>query len=290
MLAFRRMSKAWLPCIVVALTNVPALAQEAPPETGWFDKAEVSFVLTGGNSQSSTLGLKNALERKWEKASFKWSLSAVRVETTTLTRTAVLRPPADVEVSELETSEVTAENYQTAASFDRKLSERFFWRVGTDYLKNEISGIDYRWSGVAGVGNTWFDRERTKLQTSYGVALTKQRDVVPDPDRKETFIAGRLAWDYRLGVTSTTTFTSVLSLEQNFDDFGDTRIDTTNAIAVSMSSRLALKVSLQLQYTSQPALLEVGVLTEGGADAGFSVAVPARKLDSFFNVSLVLDL
>ena len=57
-----------------------------------------------------------------------------------------------------------------------------------------------------------------------------------------------------------------------------------------MSDRIAIEVSLQLQFVSQPALIEVGVVTEGGEDAGFSVSVPARKLDSFFNVALVFDL
>jgi hypothetical protein len=48
--------------------------------------------------------------------------------------------------------------------------------------------------------------------------------------------------------------------------------------------------SLRKKFVSQPALIEVGVVTEGGEAAGFSVSVPARKLDSFFNVALVFDL
>ena len=71
---------------------------------------------------------------------------------------------------------------------------------------------------------------------------------------------------------------SVFSLEQNLGDIGDTRLDTTNDVAVRVSDRIALKVSLQLQFTSQPALIDVGVVTEGGEDAGFSVSVPARHL------------
>ena len=271
---------------------VPAAAQEEEGErkTGWFDSAELSLVITGGNSQSSTLGLKNKLERKWEKSSFKWSISAVRVETTTLTQIATLLPPGDIEVTEEKTKEITAENYQGSASFERKISKRLFWRLGSDVLRNEFSGIDYRWSGVAGLGHTWFDRKKTGLQTSYGLAVTTQHDVAPVPDRDETFLAGRLGWDYRLGLTSTTTFNSAFTLEQNLSDFGDTRIDTTNDISVRMSNRLALKVSLQLQFVSLPALIDVNVLTEGGEDTGTTVSVPARKLDSFFNISLVFDL
>ncbi len=288
------MTSLWSPMLAALWLAAPALAQEeaeAPPKkTGWFDTAEASFVITGGNAQSSTLGLKNKLERKWEQSSFQWKISAVRVETTTLTQTAIQRPPDEIEVIEESTSEITAENYQSAASFERKLSKRLFWSVGSDVLRNQISGIDYRWSGGAGLGHTWFDRERASLQTSYGLALTTQRDVVPVPDRDETFLAGRLGWEYRLGLTSTTTFNSVFSLEQNLGDIGDTRLDTTNDVAVRVSDRIAIKVSLQLQFVSQPALIEVGVVTEGGEDAGFSVAVPARKLDSFFNVALVFDL
>ena len=279
-------------CAVIALlVVVPAAAQEEEDgrKTGWFDTADVSFVITGGNSQSATLGLKNRLERSWQRSSFKWTISAVRVETTTLTQTAVLRPPDDIEVTEEKLTELTAESYQSSASFERSFGKRVFWRVGSDVLRNTISGIDYRWSGVAGLGHTWFDRKRSKLQTSYGLALTTQQDVVPDPERDDTFVAARLGWDYRLALTSTTTFSSVFSLEQNLGDLEDTRIDTTNDVAVHISDRLALKASLQLQFANQPALIDVAVVTEDGDDAGLTVFVPARKLDSFFNIALVFD-
>ncbi len=284
--------RPWHLAIVATSLSVPVVAQEEEEgrKTGWFDAAEVSFVITGGNSQSATLGLKNRLDRVWQESSFKWALSAVRVETTTLTQIAIMRPPDEIEVTEKKTTEVTAENYQSSASFERNFGKKVFWRAGSDVLRNRISGIDYRWSGVGSLGHTWFDRERTRLQTSYGLAVTTQRDVVPVPDRDETFLAGRLGWDYRLGLSSSTTFTSVFGIEQNLSDFDDTRLDTTNAFAVRMSDRLALKVSIQLQYASQPALIEIGVVTGTGEDAGFSVSVPARKLDSFFNVSLVFDL
>ena len=36
------------------------------PELGWSDQAELSYVLTAGNSESSTLGFKNELTRTWE--------------------------------------------------------------------------------------------------------------------------------------------------------------------------------------------------------------------------------
>ena len=45
-----------------------ALADE--PELGWSDQAELSYVLTAGNSESTTLGFKNELKRTWQAAIF----------------------------------------------------------------------------------------------------------------------------------------------------------------------------------------------------------------------------
>ena len=55
------MTSLWSPVLAALWLAAPALAQEeaeAPPRRrGWFDTAEVSFVITGGNSQSSDSGI-----------------------------------------------------------------------------------------------------------------------------------------------------------------------------------------------------------------------------------------
>ena len=45
------------------------------PKIGWSDQAELSYVLTAGNSESTTLGFKNELKRTWEAATFSFKPS-----------------------------------------------------------------------------------------------------------------------------------------------------------------------------------------------------------------------
>ena len=64
------------------------------PKLGWSDQADLSYVLTAGNSESTTLGLKNELKRTWEKSLFTFKVAAIRAESTTFVRTAIGTPTA----------------------------------------------------------------------------------------------------------------------------------------------------------------------------------------------------
>ena len=56
-----------------------ALVAADDGDAGWKDTAELSYVLTAGNSESSTLGVKNTLSRDWDSSSFRVEAAAVRV-------------------------------------------------------------------------------------------------------------------------------------------------------------------------------------------------------------------
>src|SRR5580765_7710682 len=85
-------------CLVVAAAASSARAQETPtpptvlpptqpappkpPVPKWSDSAELGFVATRGNSQTSTFGLKNSLVREHDKSRFEIKLGGIRVVTT----------------------------------------------------------------------------------------------------------------------------------------------------------------------------------------------------------------
>src|SRR5262245_65386307 len=114
-------------CLATAL---PARAQETPPPKAWSDTAEFSFVSTAGNSETTTLGFKNTLGRKWDSMSFELKAGGVRAETTAISRTAVGTGPSNFSVIEDKTTTLSAENYYLNGRFDRKVSEHVFWFGG----------------------------------------------------------------------------------------------------------------------------------------------------------------
>src|SRR5690606_22147251 len=98
----------------------------------------------------------------------------------------------------------------------------------------------------------------------------------------------RLGWDYLNTLTPTTSLSSLLALDENLEETGDLRVDTTNAISVAISDRLALKVALQLLYDAEPAFAAVPVLLDG-VPTGEVARVELDELDSVTTVALVLE-
>src|SRR5258708_4362527 len=76
---------------LIATANV-AGAADPPPPPGWYSKSGLSFVMTSGNSGTSTLGAKVEVKRLWPKATFALNGSVVRAETSDPSRRAVGRP------------------------------------------------------------------------------------------------------------------------------------------------------------------------------------------------------
>ena len=277
-------------CVVAALlfigftAGIPVRAQDKPKE-GWSDVAEFSYVATAGNSQVKTLGLKNLLKRTWERDSFELKAGAVRSESTTKTWTVL----STGEIDEQSTTTLAAENYYLNGRYDRKITDKFFWFGGAGWERNRPAGVDSRTWGSGGVGNIWADTDTNKFRTDYSLTYTKQKDVVQAPDFEDTFMGARFSWNYLQKFGAVTTYGNDFIIDENLNDTSDFRGDMTNWVAVAMSQRLALKVSLQFLYDHVPAYAEAN--DPGPPPDGYTPGpdlVQLDSLDSIFMVSLVV--
>ncbi len=283
---------AWLlSAVLIAALAVPSpgWAQEDEEELGLRFTAEFSTVWTAGNSESSTLGLASTIRYLWERSEAKLEGGAVRTESTLKSRAAVGTSTA-FEIQEDKVTEKTAEAYFLRGRYDYSISERFFVFSGADWLRNTFSGIDSRLLVAVGAGNAWVNSERMRFKTDYSATYTFQQDVVENPFVKSNFPGLRLAYDYWWKLTGSTEFESKLISDLNLDNTDDVRIDFTNALPVAISSKLALKPSLQLLWRNEPSLTEVPLFASDGTPADEAVLVPLEKLDSFFTISLVVKI
>lgn len=271
------------------LAAVPPLfgqEEEAAEATSpWTDVAEVSYVATGGNAEAETLSLRNTLAREWERAQFTLEAVALRAENTTLDPIAV-GAPGSFSVDERSRTELTAERYLLRGRYERSLTERRFWFAGGGWERNEFAGIANRFFAQGGVGNVWFDDDVSHFKTDYALTFTDQENVVGG---SESFAGVRFAWDYLRQLTPTTEYANLLILDGNADETSDYRADMINSIAVAMSDRLALKVSLQLFYDNLPSLRAVPLVGADGVPTGETVNISLDELDSVFNVALVVN-
>ena len=284
-------SKRWLaPTLIAALTLVfvGKIHAQDEGENGWSFKAEISGVWTAGNSESNTLGLAGTLSREWARSLLKFEGGAIRTESGTTTRIAV-GTSDDFDVVKETVRAKTAENYYLRGKYDYKISDRFFALAGADWLRNTFAGIDSRLLLALGAGNIWLDGEGMQLTTDYAATYSFQEDVVDNPFVKSNFPGIRLSYAFWWQLTSSTEFESKLIGDLNLDTTEDVRLDFTNALPISISSKLAFKPSLQILWRNDPALTKVALESPAGDPIG-EVDVPLEKLDSFFTVALVVKL
>jgi len=271
--------------VTMAATPFPLRAEEEE-EPGWSDVAEFSWVATSGNSETSTFGFRNKALRLWEAAAFELNAGGIRAESTTTTRSAT-GDPNNPTVTEIETTEKTAEHYYLNGKYSHTVTERFFWYAGAGWERNIFAGIKNRYSGGGGVGNIWVDKEKMTWRTDYGVTYTDQEDVVDNPMVDSSFAGLRASSTYRqeFGEKTTTTYGNDTILDYNIDETDDWRADMTNWVAVGMSDRLALKVSLQWLYDNLPSLEAVPFSPAPPPTVGVSL----DDLDTIFTTSLVIN-
>jgi putative salt-induced outer membrane protein YdiY len=266
-------------------------AEEAAPAKSWTNKAELAYVLTMGNSETSTLGFKNVFERVWDKNTLTVKAGAVRIESTKFFRTAVNDPGGIVIVTD-EQKETTAENYYLNGKYERKISERFFWYVGAGWDRDRFAGIDSRYIAQAGAGNLWVDKEIRKWKTYYAVTYTDETDVARDPvtfaQLTDSYAGATLGSDYYWKFTDNAEYQNVTDFYYNFDTSDDWRADMMNSVSVALNKRLALKAALLWKYRNQPALEELAITNP--APGGPTVALyELDNLDTVFTTSLVIN-
>jgi len=264
-----------------------ASAQDAASYV-WTNATELSFVSTGGNASSSTLGLKAALTGTGNANTFKLELGGIRGETTFRTLTATGTAGAFT-VNEMTDSELTAESYFARGRYDRSFGAVYtFGGVGWD--RNTFAGIQNRYALVAGLGRSWTESETARFKTDLGATYTIQKDVDPAPGVDEGFGGMRLSVDAMRQLSATTEFTSLLIVDENLENTDDFRADWTNSLGVALSGTLALKTSLQLLFDNQPSLLAVPLFDGGGLPVGTDVLTPGDDIDSVFTLTLVITL
>jgi putative salt-induced outer membrane protein YdiY len=274
--------------LVLALSGVSIGVAADPPARPdrWTDAAEFSFVATAGNSETSTFGFKNTLARAWEKSSFELKAGGVRGESTTKVR--AVHPVIPV-IEETATTELTAENYFLNGRYDRKITDRFFWYAGAGWDRNRFAGIQNRYSGVGGVGNIWKDEDRVKFRTDYALSYTKQENVVEVAGADDSFLGVRVSSKFLHKLGAVTTYGNDLVMDENLDETSDFRADMTNWVTVSMSARLALKVSLQWLYDNEPSFESIDDPGNLLPPPGVKANAQLDDLDTVFTASLVAN-
>ncbi len=277
-----------------ALTVMAAPAgDEEEPKRGFYDKADLSLVITGGNSSATTFGVKNLAEYYWTRSSLRFEVGGIRTDSRNPDeRRAVGTGLDDFEIVQPD-RRTTAEAYYATLRYDYSLSERWYTFAQGGWDRNTFAGYDSRWLGALGVG--WIAVDREKMHLKFDVAGTfTSEDPVFGATRE--FGGIRLAYDYLNHLTSNTDFISTLIVDENLNETSDLRADWYNALEVSLSERIALKTGFRVLWRNDPLTQGIALFDPDGNPVddgtGAQVQVPYEldAFDTMFTTALVLKL
>ncbi len=263
------------------------LAEDEGPKLGWADVAELSFVNTSGNSEATTISLRNTLTHQWENALFTLDFGALRAESETISGFAVGTGQDNFQLIDTSESEPTAEAYHLRGRYDRDITEKRFWYTSLGWDRNRFAGIANRYIAALGLGNTFYESDARHFRIDYAATFTSQEDFATR--QTDEFAGLRFSWDYFRTLSETTTYSNLLIIDQNLDETDDLRADMVNALSVAMSERLALKLSLQLLFDNLPSFRGVPLINAQGLLTGSDVLVELDELDTILNVALVVN-
>lgn len=272
----------------LGLGPAAGLAQEAPKPGlfgPWQATAEISYVVTGGNTATSAFSLGTSFTRKWTKDALLFKGFILNSNSTTVTKTAQ-GTETDFDIIESKLTRKVAESYLLAGQYDRKISKKLAGQAGASWDRNRFAGIDDRAILTAGLGFACIDKPRTQLKTSAGLTYTFRRYVAQD---WESFGGLRLTLSAEQKVFEASSLSSVFIFDENLKDAPDWRFDWSNSVTATLNRKLALKVSLRSLYAHRPALQDIPLFDLLGEPTGLTVAVPLKSLDMFFTTSVVIN-
>jgi putative salt-induced outer membrane protein YdiY len=255
---------------------------------GLYANADLSYVLTSGNSSSSSLGFKGDVTRRYTRHSIGFAAGGIRVSSSPSDARFAVGTPLDFDV-EIPEAEPTAAAYYGRGRYDYKLSERMFYTLGAGWERNRFAGIENRFLVDTGVGYILLSSDRTSFRAAGGLTYTSE-DYTVETGRDGGFIGLRLGWDFRQLLFTGTTLTHTFIYDQSLEDSAAYRFDAQVGVHVAMNSRLGLKVNWRLLFNNDPPSTELPLFTPGGVPTGLTVLAPFKKTDQGFSVSLVFSV
>jgi len=170
-------------CLLAVLAFRPPLVRGQEKKPGllgpWKATAELSFVVTGGNTSTSAFSLGTSFTRKWTNDSLLFKSYILKSNSTTTTRIA-RGTEADFSIIEETIKRIVAENYLLAGQYDRRISKKFSGQVGLNWDRNRFAGVDNRVMFTTGFGYAWVEKAQTQVRTAASLTYTLRQYVGQD--------------------------------------------------------------------------------------------------------------
>lgn len=204
-------------------------AAEAAPEPPWSGSLGLSYLATGGNSESETFGADFEAARRPEPWGVELAASVHSAETA---------------------GERTAERSFAAMRVKRAQSARWDLFGGVSGERDVFADVDLRVIAEAGVIYKALLGPPHTLGFDLGLTWTDEDRVEPEPDTESFGAVAGVDYEWRIGPTAT--FSQRLVYHPNFDRSSDWRAVSLTALSAAINERLSVKLGYEHHYRNQP--------------------------------------
>ncbi len=214
----------------VALGQAPCPCPPPPegPPPLWTGKAELSYVATSGNTDTSSLGA--GFELNYKPAPWTFTLTG-----------AYLRASTD--------GVLTAESLAGGLRGARDLTPRLDVFAAALYYRNRFAGVDSRYGGEAGAGYKIIDEKTLRLRAEAAVGYTRE-------DRVDfaaiNYATARAGLDFGWKFSKNAELTELVSWTDNLKTTNDWYLRSTTGLTANLTSVFALKASYTYLYDNVP--------------------------------------
>ncbi len=211
---------------LAATLIVPTLASAE-----WKGEAELGYVKTGGNTDTSSLNAKAKAEQEVEKWRNTINLGALNNDTDGVT---------------------TAERYFITGQTNYKFTKRSYIFGLAGYETDKFSGYDYRASASVGYGNRVVDNKAVTLDLEIAPGWRQSQieatDATPSVTENEFIVLGKLnlLWN----ITDNTKLTEELSTAVGDSEKGGTVTRSLTALESQVAGNLFTKISYDIRHAS----------------------------------------
>ncbi len=214
-------------------------------ERSWSAEAEVGFLTTSGNTESSTLKTKLDAKKDFEKWLHHLVFDALYKEDT-----------IDDEDGDPQT-ETTAEKYFASLQSDYKLNkENASLFVFASYTDDRFTSFDYQATIAIGYSDAIFKTDSSHLTYNIGPGYSfYQIEVIDETDMSvsnetEENVIVHLAGEYFYKISESSKFTQTVTSDYSPDDENNTRTKAVSSLSSNINGSLALKLSYTIDYNS----------------------------------------
>lgn len=238
---FRRLAVGTVAILVLGAAPIIAQEPEAappeplcpcpppePPPPLWTGSLALSYLATTGNSETESIGLDTAWDRRPEP----WGLAI---------RGLVQRAESD--------GEATAERYFASVRGLRALSDRLEIFAGLSHERDEFAGFDQR--SIVETGALWRVLTGPVHELAFDAGLTwTTEDRLDGTD--DDWLGAIVGADWKWTITPTASLHERLVGYPNFDDSDDWRLVSETALEAALASSWALRVGYRVQRDNEP--------------------------------------